>query len=187
MSRFTCIEPEKAEGKTKEVLDKIQSKMGKVPNIFRTMANAPAAVEAYLALTAALSQTGLTIQQREAIALVVAVKNKCDYCVAAHSFIAQKSGMSADEVSSALTGKSSDLKTQAIINLAKAIVEKNANLCPGDYSDLESGLLTAQDVIEIIAVVSLNIFTNYFNHIADPEIDFPKVSASSYCSCCCGA
>ena len=29
------------------------------------------------------------------------------------------------------------------------------------------------EVAEIVANVALNIFTNYFNHVAETEVDFP--------------
>jgi hypothetical protein len=31
-------------------------------------------------------------------------------------------------------------------------------------------------IAEIVATVALNIFTNYFNHVAGTEIDFPEVA-----------
>ncbi len=31
-------------------------------------------------------------------------------------------------------------------------------------------------IAEIVAGVALNIFTNYFNHVADTDIDFPQVA-----------
>ena len=34
------------------------------------------------------------------------------------------------------------------------------------------------DIVEIVAHVAANIFTNYFNNLAGTVIDFPKVSAN---------
>lgn len=35
------------------------------------------------------------------------------------------------------------------------------------------------EIVEIIATIVLNIFTNYFNHVAETEIDFPRVKAAA--------
>ena len=39
------------------------------------------------------------------------------------------------------------------------------------------GFDAAAEIVEIIAHVALNVFTNYFNRAAETDIDFPKVSA----------
>ena len=36
---------------------------------------------------------------------------------------------------------------------------------------------TDGDLAEVVANVALNIFTNYFNHVAETDIDFPKAEA----------
>ena len=41
-------------------------------------------------------------------------------------------------------------------------------LVQAGYSDAE--------ITEIVSHVALNIFTNYFNHVARTEVDFPKVA-----------
>lgn len=186
MTKFNQINPEQAEGDAKEVLDKIKSKLGGLPNIFKVMAQAPAVVEAYLGFSGALAKSSLSAQQREAIALAVAAKNKCEYCAAAHSAMGQRAGLSGEDISAALNGKSSDPKTQALVSLALRIVGSSGHLSEQEHAELETSGLTQQEIIETIAVVSLNIFTNYFNHIAEPEIDFPRVALPSSCSCCCG-
>lgn len=34
------------------------------------------------------------------------------------------------------------------------------------------------DIVEIIAHVGMNIFTNYFNHVAQTTIDFPLIETA---------
>ncbi len=35
------------------------------------------------------------------------------------------------------------------------------------------------EIVETLAHVGLNLFTNYFNHVANTEIDFPFVTAAA--------
>ena len=39
--------------------------------------------------------------------------------------------------------------------------------------------LNDSDIVETIANVALNIFTNYVNHVAQTAIDFPRVELTS--------
>jgi alkylhydroperoxidase family enzyme len=44
-----------------------------------------------------------------------------------------------------------------------------------DLSTARQAGVTDAEIAEVVGVVSLNLFTNYFNHVADPQIDFPVV------------
>lgn len=85
MPRFPAISPEDATGRARELLDSVQATLGMTPNLIRTMANAPAVLEAYLNFTGALAMGSLPATLREQIALTVAEVNGCDSGLAAHS------------------------------------------------------------------------------------------------------
>ncbi len=51
MPRLNAIDPKEATGKAKELLDGVKAKIGMVPNLMRTFANSPAALEGYLNFT----------------------------------------------------------------------------------------------------------------------------------------
>ena len=71
-------------------LKAVEKQLGLVPNMFRVVANSPAALTGYLQLSAASAQGGLDAATRERIALAVAELNGCGYCLAAHSFLGRK-------------------------------------------------------------------------------------------------
>ena len=48
MPRLQAIDPNTATGKAKELLNAVHAKLGMTPNLLRTLANAPAVLEAYL-------------------------------------------------------------------------------------------------------------------------------------------
>jgi AhpD family alkylhydroperoxidase len=89
MSRLTAIDPATATGEAQELLDGVQKKLGATPNIIRTMANAPAALKAFLAFGEALSGGQFDAKSREAFALTVAGANDCAYCASAHAAISK--------------------------------------------------------------------------------------------------
>jgi alkylhydroperoxidase family enzyme len=54
-------------------------------------------------------------------------------------------------------------------------------------ASLRAAGATDAELAEIVGAVALNIFSNYFNHIAGTEVDFPEVEASgNKPACACG-
>lgn len=176
MARIQAIVPENATGKAKELLDTVHSKLGMVPNIARTMAIAPAVLEGYLGLSGALAKGTLTGKLREQIALTVAQRNSCDYCLAAHSTVGRTVGLTEEQVLDSRHGRAIDSRTDAVLRLAGLLVDNRGRVSDGELDQARAAGLNDATIAEIVATVALNIFTNYFNHVADPEIDFPKAS-----------
>ncbi|MGI9290482.1 MAG: carboxymuconolactone decarboxylase family protein [Gammaproteobacteria bacterium] len=163
-------------GQATEVLDSIKQKIGMVPNIYATIAHSPAALKVFLGFGEALAGGVLSASLREQIALTVAGENGCDYCASAHTAVAKGTGLSAEEAARNLVGTASDPRIAAILNFSKAVVSKRGWLDDGELEQLRSAGITDQEIVEIIATVAVNLFTNYFNHIAGTDIDFPVVN-----------
>src|SRR6478735_449310 len=98
MSRLNRISPETATGKSKELLEAVNTKLGMVPNMMRVMANAPVVLDGYLQLSGSLSHGKLSAKVREQLALAIAEANRCEYCLAAHSAIGKMVGLTADQI-----------------------------------------------------------------------------------------
>ncbi len=177
MSRIHQVDPQSASGKAKQLLDAVQSKLGLVPNMTRAMANAPAVLDGYLSLSGALSKGTLSAKSREQIALAVAQTNECEYCLAAHSAIGKMVGLSVDQILDSRRGTSVDPKTDAIIQFAREVVDERGHVSDATLAQARAAGLDDGAIAEIVANVALNIFTNYFNHVADTEIDFPRAEA----------
>ncbi len=175
MTRFQLIDPASAEGKAKTLLDAVKSKMGLVPNMTRVMANAPAALDAYLQMSGALAGGALNAKVREQIALTVGETNLCGYCLSAHTLIGGKVGLPADEIASARRATSSDAKTAALLKFARALVLQKGEVSDAAIAETRAAGAKDGDILEVVANVALNIYTNYVNHVAKTAIDFPEV------------
>ena len=175
MSRFTMIEPATATGAAKELLDKTQQQLGRVPNLYRAMANAPAALEGYLNFRGALVQGHLSNQLREQLALLVAEVNGCEYCVAAHMFRGEKIGLSASDLAATRNAETADEKTAIALRFARQVIIAKGNVADDDLAAIRAAGWSDEAVGEIVAHVALNIFSNYFNHVAQPDLDFPRI------------
>jgi len=173
MSRMNPIDPSTASGKAKELLDAVKAKLGVVPNMMRTLANSPAALEGYLSFSGALAKGTFSAALRERIAIAIAQANSCGYCLSAHAVIGGKVGLGVDDVAAARGGEASDPRIAAILRLALGVNAKNGHVGEAELSAARGAGLTDSDIAETIANVGLNVFTNWFNHVVDPVVDFP--------------
>jgi AhpD family alkylhydroperoxidase len=115
----------------------------------------------------------LSPQLREQIALAVAQENDCDYCLAAHTALGRSVGLSDEAIRDSRRGASPDSKTDAALRFARLIVEKRGRVSDEDVARVRYAGHTDAEIAEIVANVAVNIFTNYFNHVAETEVDFP--------------
>ena len=174
MSRIQQLNPKTAQGPSAELFDSVQHKLGMVPNMMRAMGNSPAALGAYLEFSGNLASGSLSSKQREQIALAVGEANSCEYCLAAHSALGKMAGLTPDEIRDARQGTAVDSKADAMIRFARTLVDARGHVSSEQLQSLRDHGFTDGDVAEIVANVALNLFTNYFNHVAETEVDFPK-------------
>ena len=181
MRRIQPIQIAQADVKSKQLLEGVQRGLGMIPNLVKTMAQSPAALAGYLNFNQALGDA-LNPPLREQISLVVAGINGCSYCASAHCAIGGKAGIDKGELTANLQGRSQDGKTQAALQFARDVVEKRGMVSDEDLGSVRAAGYTDRQIIEIIAMVALNIFTNYFNNVAETEIDFPLVDVAGQVS-----
>jgi uncharacterized peroxidase-related enzyme len=195
MSRIQTIDPKQATGKARDLLNGVQAKLGMTPNLMRVMANSPAVLEAYLQFSGSLGQGTLGATTREQLALAVAEANACDYCLSAHAAIGKTVGLTTEQIRDARRGSSVDGKSNAILQLAIQLVDKRGLVSDDDLAAARDAGVTDAEIAEVVANTALNLFTNYFNHVAETEVDFPaaeklELAASASCStdgCGCSA
>lgn len=176
MSRIQQVTNEQAGDATRKLFTSVHAKLGTVPNMMRAMGSAPAVLSAYLQFSGQLAAGVLTAQQREAIALAVGQANQCDYCVAAHSALGKMAGLSAEQVADARRGGAIGTEDDALVRLAVKLVRQRGQVSDADLDDVRAQGLGDDAIAEVIAHVALNIFTNYFNHVAETELDFPAAA-----------
>jgi uncharacterized peroxidase-related enzyme len=177
MSRIQPVDHESSTGKTRELLDGIAAKFGGVPNLMRTFAQSPAALQFFLSGSQALAGGVIPAKIREQIDLVVSQENGCDYCLAAHTQLARGLRLTDDQIVEARRGRSEDPKTSAILAFASALVECRGRLTEDHFAAARSEGLSDPELAEIIAAVALKIFTNYFAIATEVEVDFPAAPA----------
>jgi len=173
MSRIAIPGRDDAPAASQAILDAVNKQLGTVPNLFRLVALSPAALTAMTGLSGALSKA-LDVRTRERIAIAVAQVNGCDYCLSAHSYLGLNlAKISADEVALNRKGASSDAKANAAVRFAAAVARERGRVSDADLDAVRAAGFTEAQIVEIVAIVAENVFTNFVNNVAQTDIDFP--------------
>lgn len=156
----------------------VKKSLGVVPNMFRLIANSPAALEGYLGLSGALAKGELPAATRERIALAVANVNGCTYCNSAHSYIGRTMlKLDEAEIAANRAGRSTDPKAEAALRFAQKVAVTRGAVPDDDLRTLRMAGYSDAQLVEIVLHVALNVLTNYVNEVFATEVDFPVIAA----------
>jgi uncharacterized peroxidase-related enzyme len=173
MPRLNVVSPDQATGPIKQIYDDLTTKMGKVVNIFQGMANSPAALKAYLSMSAALAEGDLSPEDREVVYLAVSESNGCHYCVSAHSMLAQRIGVSEEETLAARGFHSPNEKRAALLEFVRKVIATKGFVKDEDIEAVRRAGYSDGQIAESIGYIGLATFSNLFNHVHDTTVDFP--------------
>jgi uncharacterized peroxidase-related enzyme len=149
-----------------------------VPNLFRLIGSSPAVLGGFLSFSGALGKT-LDVKTRERIALAVAQVNGCAYCLSAHTYLGLNlAKLSAEEIAQNRNGTSADAKANAAVALAHKVAKERGHISDADLAAVRIAGFKDSEIVEIIALVAENSFTNFLNEAARTDIDFPVVEVS---------
>jgi AhpD family alkylhydroperoxidase len=115
----------------------------------------------------------LHAKEREQIALTVAQANLCESSLTHHTAIARKVGLTDDQILASREGWAADQKVDVALRFARALV---ANSGDWPHKELKRAGFTDQEIVEIEAVVALNVYENYFNIAATGAVRIPRRS-----------
>lgn len=172
MTTFPVHASDTAPEASKPTLDAVQKAYGFVPNLFRVMAEAPVAGEAYKTVMGIFEKSSLSATEQQTVLLSVSFTNQCDYCMAAHTVIAGMKNVPADVVEALRNGATlPDARLQALAVLTREIVETRG--FPGDAAKeaFFAAGYGAREYLEVIVGVSVKTLSNYINHAADTPLD----------------
>lgn len=175
MNRIPLINPADTTGERQSILSDINAAFGATPNMFKAVANSPAALKSMWGSFGAMGGGILSAELGEKIAVAIANYNSCQYCLSAHTALGRKAGATSDEMSLAQQGQSSDARTAAALQFSLRVVEGRGQVEEADLQSLRDNGYSDEAIVEILAHVALNLFTNYINVAFAVPVDFPAV------------
>jgi len=179
MPRIPVHTPHSAPEHSRDELKALEAKFGKVLNIHGEMAHSPAVLQSYVAIQRVIADCGsFDARTREAIALAVANVDECSYCQAAHTGGGKAAGLTDDEMVAVRRGTVDfDAKLAALLVLAREYTKNVGSVEDATWQSALDAGWTDEQLTELSVHVTLNLFTNYFNHFVQTELDLPAAPA----------
>lgn len=176
MTGFEPVEPQEATGKAAELLAQVEKSLGIVPTMTKVMANSPALLRSYLALSGAVASGTLRPAVRERLAIATAQQNGCEYCLSAHTYLgAHVANLTAEELDAARHADSEDPHVAALLALSNTIAANAGDVDESDLKVARDAGVSNEEIGEVVANLALNTLTNYFNVLAGVDNDWPVV------------
>ena len=173
MSRLTAVKTNGATSELNRSLKTSRLKLTEAPRFLQVMANSPASLRAYIRADAALVRGQLTPRQREQVALAVAEINGSSYSLSAHYETGKRLGLTDHEMQLARNATAVDPKADTMLRFTQAVVLQRGEVSDDDFQALRKAGFSDAQIVEIVANIALNIFSNYFTSVARTEVDFP--------------
>ncbi|HEX5084131.1 MAG TPA: peroxidase-related enzyme [Blastocatellia bacterium] len=172
MSKFTVHTIESAPEASKPAMQKLKDSVGLIPNLAAVMANAPALIEAFVAVRAAYQSGSLSAIEREVVSITNAVANNCVYCVAAHSTFAQMANTPPDALAALRAGKSpADPRLKALSDFSRNLTTARGQIGEADLERFIAAGFTAAQALEVVVGGAVSLLANYTNHLAHAPLD----------------
>lgn len=162
--------------KTVEILERTKKSLGFVPNMYVKMGANTALLDAYtVSYNSFRENSGFNPIEQEVIFLSVAYENNCEYCMAAHSFVADMMSKVPVEVTNAIRngGIIPDFKLAALSKLTRILTANRGVVSEAEISEFLAAGYTESAVLGIIAGIGIKTLSNYSNHNTNPDVDLP--------------
>jgi AhpD family alkylhydroperoxidase len=173
-----------ADERRKPILEDVIKKNGQIPNMYANMINSPGVLETYLhGYNAFRGESGFTPVEQEVVFLTLSYENACDYCMAAHSFIADKMSKVPEEVTNAIREgrKIEDEKLQALSAFTKEMFQTRGRPNADAVDNFFQAGYDERKMLEIVLALAVKTLSNYSNHLFDTEVD-PMFQGRSWTS-----
>lgn len=159
---------------SQEIFDKAQKSLGFVPNMYVKMGANAALLDAYTySYNSFRANSGFTPVEQEVIFLSVAYENNCEYCMSAHSFVADVMSKVPNDITDAIRGgkEIADIKLRALSRLTRLLTANSGLVAQEEIDNFLTVGYSEAAVLGIIAGIGIKTMSNYSNHNTDPEVD----------------
>jgi uncharacterized peroxidase-related enzyme len=172
VTTFEIHTEEQAPEEARSMLEKVREAYGFVPNLMGVLAEAPAALESYLALGQAFGKTSFTPVEQQVLLLSVSRFNGCTYCMAAHSAAATMAGMEDETLRALRKGRDlTDPHLEALRRFTTVVQESRGEPSRDEIKAFLAQGFTRAQVLEVLVGVAMKTLSNYTNHLANTPLD----------------
>lgn len=172
--QLPLVEFDTATESQKELLSITKKEFRMIPNMYKAMANNPILLKTYMdAYKGFRAQSNFSPVEQEIVFLTISVENNCNYCMAAHSLIADLVSKVPPNITDAIRngGEITDTKLKSLNEFTSIMVNKRGNPSNEDVKIFFENGYNEKHILDIILAISIKTISNYTNHIFHTEVD----------------
>ena len=168
------VHENEATERARKLLMQARQQMGMIPNMYTRMANLPSLLEVYsIGYNLFRREAGFTSVEQEVIFLTISRENRCEYCMAAHSVVADMISKLPVVVTEAIRAETAipDARLAALSKFTTIMVNKRGRPNEPDVMEFFGAGFTEHHILGIILAISVKTLSNYSNHIFHTPVD----------------
>lgn len=168
------LTPATASAQGAPLLESAQKKLGFVPNMHGAMVNSPGLLETYqLGYERFRSESGFTPAEQEVVFLTSSFENGCDYCMAAHSVLADMFSKVPKDTTDAIRAGTTipDAKLAALADFTRHLLQTRGRPTAEAARAFIAAGFTERQILEVILAIAVKTLSNYSNHIFGTPVD----------------
>ncbi len=168
------LTPESASPEASRMLIGAQEKMGMIPEMYGRMAHSPGLLGAYLdGYQRFRTESAFTPAEQEVVLLAISRFNRCDYCMAAHSWVAEKmSNVPADSLAALRDGKPlPDAKLEALSRFTRAMTDTRGRPGGDEAARFRAAGYSDRHMLDVVLALGVKTISNYSNHLFETPVD----------------
>jgi AhpD family alkylhydroperoxidase len=172
VSKFPIHSIESAPEGSRETLRQVKASLGRIPNLAAGLAESPALVRSFFTVREIRAQGTLSPADGEVLSLANAYENSCDWCLAFHSFAAEKAGVPAGTVAALRRGDPpDDTRWRALVDLTRELIRNRGHAGEDTLRAFYAAGFAPAQALEVVLGAAFSLMANYAQHLIGAPLD----------------
>jgi AhpD family alkylhydroperoxidase len=174
MSSYQVHTIDTAPEASRSLLRGMAASVGFVPNLAATMAESPPLLAGFLAVRDIYQRGTFSGAEIQVLSLTAAFENRCDWCMAFHTLMALKEGVSRPSVDALRAGRAPvEPRLAALSDFARAMVQRRGAVLPAEHERFVAAGYTRAQAMEVVLGMAFSLMANFAGHLAHAPLDPP--------------
>jgi AhpD family alkylhydroperoxidase len=145
-----------------------------IPNLAAAMAESPQLLKGFLAVRDIYQSGTFTGAEIQALSLMAAFENDCAWCMAFHTLMAHKEGVSSESIAALREGRSPvEPRLAALTEFARNMVRQRGAVDAAAFERFSAAGYSRAQAMEVVLGMAFSLMANYAGHLANAPLDEP--------------
>lgn len=166
--------PAEADEWGQALFERSQKEFKMIPNMYQAMANAPELLQSYMDTYQNFRMhSGFSPAEQEVILLAISYENGCEYCLAAHSTMADFFSKVPPAVTEAIREDKTipDEKYRALVEMTQEMLLSRGRPNKSSVQQFLNAGYQEKQLLDIVLAIATKTMSNYTNHLFATPVD----------------